>query len=118
MCKFTLQSKSFKSIIIKLRKTFGLQQKFSKKELDHWKINEDTWEKLREEWIPYIKWKILSLTFVYARYTMFMSKITGFGKKYCLSPPSLGWKFFNSVGLKNLFIHTQVKVWDFLGVRA
>ena len=39
---------------------------------------------------------ILSLAFIYARYSMNMSSITGFGMKDCLSPPSLGWKHFMS----------------------
>ena len=39
---------------------------------------------------------ILSLAFIYARYSLNMSSITGFGMKDCLSLHSLGWKHFIS----------------------
>ena len=39
---------------------------------------------------------VLSLAFIYARYSMNMEQITGFGMKNCLSLPSLGWKYYNT----------------------
>ena len=64
--------------------------------MDHKEIYEDTWESKRSEWEPCFKMDILSLAFIYARYAMNMSSITGFGMNDCLSLPSLGWKHFMS----------------------
>ena len=49
------------------------------------------------EWLPYLKMDVLSLAFIYARYSMNMNSLTGFGMKNCLSLPSLGWKYYNSM---------------------
>ena len=62
--------------------------------MDHNEIYEGTWESKRSEWEPYLKMDILSLAFIYSRYSMNMSSITGFGMKDCLSLPSSGWKHF------------------------
>ena len=55
--------------------------------MNHTEIYEDTWEDKRDEWLPYLKMDVLSLAFIYARYTMNMEQITNFGMKNCLSFP-------------------------------
>ena len=68
-----------------------------KKELEHDEIYEDTWEEKENEWLPYVKNDVLSTAFCYARYTMGMEELTGFGMKNSLTLPSLANKFFNSL---------------------
>ena len=80
-----------------LGETYKLQSSLIKQEMNHNEIYEDTWESKRSEWEPYLKTDILSLAFIYARYSMNMSSITGFGMKDCLSLPSIGWKHFISL---------------------
>ena len=50
--------------------TYGIQNKLRKPDLDHDDIYEDTPEKKRDEWLPYLKMDDLSFVFVYARYSM------------------------------------------------
>ena len=40
---------------------------------------------------------VLSTSYCYARYSKAMQEVTGFSMKDCLSLPSLGFKFFNSL---------------------
>ena len=49
---------------------------------------------------------VLCTVFPYAQYTKVMEKITGFGMKDCLSLPRLGWKYFISLGQKEMSLHT------------
>ena len=39
---------------------------------------------------------LLSLAFIYARYSKNMQSIVSFGGKNCLSLPSLGWKHYTA----------------------
>ena len=51
-------------------------------------------EAKENEWLPYVKNDVLSISFCYARYTMGMEEITGFGRKNSLTSPSLANKYF------------------------
>ena len=79
-----------------LGETYKLQAEVLKQEIDHTEIYEDTWQDQQPIWEPYLRMDILTLAIIYARYSMNMQSITGFGMKDCLSLPSLGWKYFNS----------------------
>ena len=61
--------------------SYKLQESLLKKELEHDEIYEDTWEAKENEWLPYVKNDVLSTAFCYARYTMGMEELTGFGIK-------------------------------------
>ena len=39
--------------------------------------------------------EVASSTFLYATYSGYVQKLTGFGIENCFSLRSLGWKFFN-----------------------
>ena len=93
---FTCSMNHMKSSLRILGETYKLQTSLKKQEMDHNEIYEDTWESERSEWEPYWKMNILSLAFIYARYSMNVFSITGFGMKNCLSQPSLRWKQFMS----------------------
>ena len=43
--------------------------------MNHTEIYEDTWEDKKDEWLPYLKMDVLSLAFIYSRYTMNMEFI-------------------------------------------
>ena len=74
-----------------------LQESLFKRELEHDETYEDTWEKKENGWLPCVKNDVLSHVFCYARYTMGMEELTGFGMKKSSTLPSLADKFFNSL---------------------
>ena len=73
-----------------------------RKELDHEEKLEDTYEDLRDEWLPYSGNDVLSLGLVYAGDTM---KNTGSGMKDCLSLLLSGKKCFVSRRFKVYELH-------------
>ena len=85
----------------KIGESYNLQESLLKKELEHDKIYEDTWEAKENEWLPYVKNDVLSTAFCYASYTMGMEELSGFGMKNSLTLPSLANKFFNSLRDEN-----------------
>ena len=80
-----------------LGKNFKLQKELLKTEMDHNEVYSDTWKDKKDEWLDYVKNDVLCTAFSYARYSKAMEEKTGFGMKYCLSLPGLGWKDFNSL---------------------
>ena len=78
-----------------------LQPSLLKQEMEHDEFSEDTWEEKENEWLPYVKNDLLSTAFCYARYTMGMEKLTGFGRKNSLTLPSLANNYFNSLRDEN-----------------
>ena len=92
---FNCSANHMKSSLRKLGETYKLQTEVLKQEIDHTEIYEDTWESQRDIWEPYLRMDILTLAIIYARYSLSMKEISGFGMKDCLSLPSLGWKYFN-----------------------
>ena len=85
----------------KIGESSNLQESLLKKELEHDEIYEDTWEAKENEWLPYVKNDVLSIAFCYARYTMGMEELTGFGMKNSLTLPSLAKKYFDSLRDEN-----------------
>ena len=85
----------------KIGESYKLQESLLKKELEHDEIYEDTWEEKQNEWLPYVKNDVLSTAFCYARYTMGMETLTGFGMKRSLTLPALANKYFNSLRNEN-----------------
>ena len=85
---------------IHLKKKRGIRSKLKllllNQETEHDETYEDTWETRENEWLPYVKNYILSTAFSYARYTMSMEDLTGFGMKNSLTLRSLANKNFNS----------------------
>ena len=85
----------------KLGESYKLHKSLLKKDLEHDEVYEDTWEARENEWLPYVKNDVGSTAFCYARYTMGMEEITGFGMKNSLTLPSLANKYFNSLRDEN-----------------
>ena len=85
----------------RIGESYKLQESLLKKELEHDDIYEDTWEEKENEWLAYVKNDVLSTAFCYARYTMSMEELTGFGMKNSLTLPVLANKYFNSLRDEN-----------------
>ena len=85
----------------KIGESYKLQESLLKKELEHDEIYEDTWEERENEWLPYVKNHVLSTAFCYARYTVGIEELSGFGIKNTLALPSLASKYFNSLRDEN-----------------
>ena len=94
--KFTCSKSHIKGTLNKIGKKYGLQPEILKGEIEHSVINKNNFVKLRHIWEPYLISDVLCLAFIYARHSMEMQQITGFGIKDCLTEASLGWKCFGT----------------------
>ena len=101
----------------KIGESYKLQESLLKKELEHDEIYEDTWEEKENEWLPYVKNDVLPTAFCYARYTMGMEELTGFGMINSSTLPSLANKYFNSLRDENdepIYTYTDPFMRNFL----
>ena len=94
--KFTCSKSHIKGSLEKIGREYNLQPELLKGEIDHSIINKNNFVKLRHIWEPYLISDVLCLAFIYARHSMEMQKMTGFGIKDCLTEASLGWKCFGT----------------------
>ena len=92
---------SYYKSLKKIGESFKLQPSLLKQGSEHDEIYEDIWEAKENEWLPYVKNDVLSTAFCYARYTMGLKKLNGFGMKDSLTLPSLANKYFNSLKDEN-----------------
>ena len=92
--KFTCSKSHIKGSLNKFGKEYGLQPELLKGEIEHSIININNFVELRHIWEPYLISDVLCLAFIYARHSMEMQKMSGFGIKDCLTEASLGWKCF------------------------
>ena len=83
--------------IKKLGKTFKLPKELLKTEMNQDDIDGDNYKDKKHIWLPYVKIDVLCTAYSYAQYCKAMQEIIGFSMKDCLSPPGLGWKYFNSL---------------------
>ena len=70
-----------KNSLESIAKSYKLQSCLLKQDLEHDENYEDNWEEKENEWLPNLKNDVLSTVFSYARYTMAMEELTGFGMK-------------------------------------
>ena len=94
--KFTCSKSHIKGSLEKIGKEYGLQPELLKGEIEHSVINKNNFAELRHVWEPYLKLDVLCLAYIYARHSMEMQKMSGFGIKDCLTEASLGWKCFGT----------------------
>ena len=94
--KFTCTKSHIKGSLEKIGKEYNLQPELLKGEMDHSIINKNNFAELRHIWEPYLISDVLCLAFIYARHSMEMQKMSGFGIKDCLTEASLGWKCFGT----------------------
>ena len=94
--KFTCTKSHIKGSLEKIGREYNLQSELLKGEIKHSIINKNNFTKLRHIWEPYLISDVLCLAFIYARHSMEMQKISGFGIKDCLREASLGWKCFGT----------------------
>ena len=94
--KFTCSKSHIKGSLEKIGKEYGLQPELLKEEIEHSIINKNNFAELRHIWEPYLISDVFCLAFIYARHSMEMQKMSGFGIKDCLTEASLGWKCFGT----------------------
>ena len=92
--KFTCTKSHIKVSLEKIGREYNLQPELLKGEIDHSVINKNNFAKLRHFWEPYLISDVLCLAVIYARHSMELQEMTGFGIKDCLTEASLGWKCF------------------------
>ena len=105
--KFTCSKSHIKGSLEKIGKEYGLQPELLKGEIEHSAINKNNFVALKLIWEPYLKLDVLCLAFIYARHSMEMQKMSGFGIKDCLTEASLGWKCFGTYN-KNKEFYTFI----------
>ena len=94
--KFTCSKSHIKGSLEKIGREYNLQPELLKEEIEHSIINKNNFAELGHIWEPYLISDVLCLAFIYARHSMEMQKMSGFGIKDCLTEGSLGWKCFGT----------------------
>ena len=94
--KFTCSKSHIKGSLEKIGREYGLQPELLKGEIEHSIIIKNNFSDLKHIWEPYLITDGLCLAFIYARHSMEMQKMSGFGIKDCLTEASLGWKCFGT----------------------
>ena len=94
--KFTCSKSHIIGSLNKIGKEYGLQPELLKGEIEHSIINKNNFAELKHIWEPYLISDVLCLAFIYARHSIEMHKMSGFGIKDCLTEASLGWKCFGT----------------------
>ena len=113
--KFTCSKSHIKGSLEKIGKEYGLQPELLKGEIEHSVINKNNFAELRHVWEPYLNLDVLCLAYIYARLSMEMQKMSGFGIKDCLTEASLGWKCFGKYNKDREFYNFNNKyVRDFI----
>ena len=77
---------------------FGLQDGVLQDSSDNSLITKNTWKSCKYTWDPYLRLHVLSLAFIYRRYSDKIYDIIEFGTKGCLTTSFLGWKLKISLG--------------------
>ena len=94
--KFTRTKSHTKGSLEKIRREYGLQPELLNGEIEHSVIINGNFADLRPIWETYLKLEVLCLASIYARHSMQMHNMNGFGIKGCLTEASLGWKCFGT----------------------
>ena len=94
--KFTCSKSHIKGSLEKIGKEYGLQPELLKGEIERSDNIKNIFAELKHIWEPYLKLDVLCLAYIYARHSMEMQKMSGFGIKDCLTEASLGWKCFGN----------------------
>ena len=113
--KFTCTKSYIKGSLEKIGREYGLQPDLLKGEIEHSVINQNNFAELKHFWEPYLKLDVLCLASIYARHSIEMQKMSGFGIKDCLTETSLGWKCFGTYNKDREFYTFNYKyVRDFI----
>ena len=94
--KFTCSKSHIKGSLEKIGREYGLQPELLKGEIEHSLNKKNNFAELGHIWEPNLISDVLCLAFIYARHSMEMQKMSGFGIKDCLTEASLGWKCFGT----------------------
>ena len=113
--KFTCSKSHMKGSLEKIGREYGLQPELLKGGIEHSIINKNNFAELRHIWEPYLISDVLCLAYIYARHSMEIQKMSGFGIKDCLTEASLGWKCFGKYNKdRELYIFNDKYVHDFI----
>ena len=113
--KFTCSKSHIKGSLENIGKEYGLQPELLEGEIEHSGIKKNSFVALKHIWEPYLKLDVLCLAFIYARHSMEMQKMPGFGIKDCLTEASLGWKCFGTYNKnKEFYTFNDKYVRDFI----
>ena len=55
---------------------YDIDKKYYKSEFDHSKVNCDNWYQFKSEWLPYLKFDVISLCLVWKKYVKSMHEVS------------------------------------------
>ena len=84
-----VQNLHIKGSLEKIGREYKLQPELLKGKIEHSVVNKINFPELGHIWEPYLKLDVLCLAFIYARQSMEMQKMSGFGIKDCSTEASL-----------------------------
>ena len=88
--KFTCSKSHIKGSLEKTGREYNLQPELLKGKIKHSVFHKNNFAELKHNWEPYLISDVLCSAFIYARHSMEMQKMSGFGIKDCLTEASLG----------------------------
>ena len=94
--KSTCSKSHTKGFLEKIGREYELQPELLKGEIEHLAMNKSNFADLKHIWEPYFRLDVLCLVFIYARHSMEMQIMSGFGIKDFLTEASPGWKCFGT----------------------
>ena len=103
--KFTCSKSQKKGSLEEIGREYSLQPELLIGEVEHSVINRSKFAELGHIWEPYLKLDVLCLAFIYARHSVEMQKLSGFGIEDCLTEASLGWKCFGTYNKRSRILH-------------
>ena len=113
--KITCKKTHIKGSLEKISREYGLQPEHLKGENEHSFNIIRNFAELRHIWEPYLKLDVLCLALIYARHSVEMQKMSGFGIKDCLTEASLGWECFGTCNkIREFYIFDDKYVRDFI----
>ena len=74
----------------------GFQPELFEGEIEHSVKNKSNFANLGHIWELYLNLDVFCLAFIYARHSLEIQNMSGFGYKDCLTEGSLGWKCFGT----------------------
>ena len=86
--KITCTKSHIKGSLEKISREYGLQPELLKGEIEHSVIYKSNFADLRHIWVPNLRLYVLCFAFIYAKHSMEMPKMRGFGIKDCLTEAS------------------------------
>ena len=107
--KITCSKSHIKGSLEKIGREYGLQPELLKRKIEDSVVSKTNFAELRHIWEPYLKLDVLA--YIYARHSLEMQKMNGFGIKDCITEAILGWKGFGKYNKDREFYTLKINMY-------